>query len=88
MSHRDTSSPPPSDYRPPAQPVPERRPVFVEPSGGNVTRTGVPSKLAQGYGTAQGASGAAGGGADAGGSTHVSPPQQDGASAADDEARA
>src|SRR5688572_7596248 len=56
---------------------------FIEPSRGNETPDGAPTKATQGYGTAQGASGATSGGADAGGSLHVLPPRDGRPSAAE-----
>ena len=46
----------------------QRSASFVEPSPGEHTRDGSTTKTTQGYGTAQGASGATPGGADPGGS--------------------
>ena len=46
----------------------QRNASFIEPSPGEHTRDGSETKATQGYGTAQGASGATAGGADPGGS--------------------
>lgn len=46
----------------------QRSASFIEPSPGEHTRDGSATKATQGYGTAQGASGATPGGADPGGS--------------------
>ena len=48
----------------------QRNASFIEPSPGEHTRDGSATKATQGYGTAQGASGATPGGADPGGSVH------------------
>ena len=50
----------------------QRNASFIEPSPGEHTQDGSATKTTQGYGTAQGASGATAGGADPGGS--VAPP--------------
>ena len=55
-----------------------RNASFIEPSPGEHTRDGSATKATQGYGTAQGASGATPGGADPGGSVGSAAEVEDG----------